>query len=237
MRADHDIAPTPAPSPDEVQVFVVTLDLPESALAASRRLLSPEEIRRADAFLRPRDCGHFIAARAWLRRMLGARLGRAPDALVFAYGLNGKPSLQAASGRFDFNLSHSDGHALLALSPGFALGADIEAVRPVEEKLAERFFSAAEVQALAAMPPTHRTDAFFRGWTRKEAYLKALGSGLATPLDAFTVSLDPQVARLIDVAGEPGEADAWQIAHLDAGPGLMGTVAARRRGWRLSWPR
>jgi 4'-phosphopantetheinyl transferase len=234
QRADHDIAAMAPPPAGEVRVFVALLDIPEDALGRARRLLAPEERARADAFLRPRDRAHFTAARAWLRRMLGAHLGLDPASLAFAYGPHGKPRLPAAAGALDFNLSHSDGVALLALSPGFELGADIEAVRPVEEKVAERFFSAAEVRALAALPARERTSAFFRCWCRKEAYLKALGSGLATPLDAFTVSLGPdEPARLLRVEGEPEAPAIWQLAHLDPAPGFAGAVAAPSRGWRL----
>ena len=234
MRADCDIAPMAPPSPGEVHAFAVSLDLPEAALAAARPLLTPDEAARADAFLRHQDRARFTAARAWLRRMLAAYLGEPPGDLVFAYGEHGKPLLARAAGRLDFNLSHAGGYALLAVSPGFPIGADIEAVRPVEEKVAERFFSAAEVKALGGLPARGWVDGFFRCWTRKEAYLKALGSGLATPLDSFTVSLAPGApARLLDVAGEPAEAACWQMAHLDPGEGLLAAVAARRRGWSL----
>lgn len=233
-RADRDLAPMAPPSPGEVHAFAASLDLPEAALAAARRLLSPDEAARADAFLRPLDRARFTAARAWLRRVLAAYLGEAPGDLAFAYGEYGKPRLAQGAGRLDFNLSHTGGYALLAVSPGFPVGADIEAVRPVEEKIAERFFSAAEVKALGALPAPARQDGFFRCWTRKEAYLKALGCGLATPLDSFTVSLAPGApARLLEVAGEPAEAAAWHMVHLDPGEGLLAAVAARRRGWTL----
>lgn len=233
MRADPHVAALPLPAADEVHVHVSSLDLPPHLLVAARAILAPEETARADAFLRAQDRARFAAARSWLRHVLGAYLALAPADLAFAYGPHGKPALAGPEGLLDFNLSHTGGHALLCVSPGLAIGADIEAVRPIEEKVAERFFSGAEVEALAALPQEERTDAFFRCWTRKEAYLKALGSGLATPLDAFAVSLGPdEPARLLEVRGEPGEADAWQIAHLDPGPGLVGAIAARRRGWR-----
>ena len=235
-RADDPIAPTAPPKADEVHASVVALDIPAAAQADARRLLSPEEAERADAFLRDQDRAHFTAARAWLRRSLGAYLGCAPDSVAFAYGEQGKPRLAdaEAGARLDFNLSHAGGHALLAVSAGVPLGADIEAVRPVEEKVAERFFSAAEVRALLALPAAARLDGFFRCWTRKEAYLKALGSGLAAPLDGFAVSLAPgEPARLLEVAGRPGEEAAWQMAHLEPGTGLVAAVAARRRGWTL----
>lgn len=235
-RADHEIAASGPPRAQELHAFIVSLDIPEMSLAAARRVLDPAEIARADAFLRPQDRRHFAAARSWLRRVLGAHLGRHPTDLVFGEGAHGKPRLDEAAGRLDFNLSHSGGYALLVISPGFEIGADIEAQREIEDSVAERFFSATEVRALAALPRAERTAAFFRCWSRKEAYLKALGSGLATPLDGFTVSLDGGDARLLDVAGEPGEASHWQMAAFEPAPHLAGAVAARRTGWRLLWP-
>ena len=225
------------PRAGEIHLRIAPLDLGAAEIEAERALLSEDEIRRADAFRRPLDRIRFTAARAWLRRTLASCLGRDPARLVFAVGPHGKPFLPEAGGALDFNLSHSGGFALLAVSPGFPVGADIEEMRPIEEKLAERFFSPGEIRALRALPPAGREAGFFRCWTRKEAYLKALGSGLATPLDGFTVTLGPdEPARLLSVSGRPGEAEAWRIAHLAPVPGCMAAVAARDPGWRPVWP-
>lgn len=237
--AEHEIVASPLRA-GEVHAFVVSLDMPENALAEARACLSTRERARADAFLRGEDRRHFTAARSWLRRVLGTYLDRAPSDVAFGEGPHGKPRLLETpggrEGEFDFNLSHSGGHALLVVSPGLEIGADIEAIREIEEKVAHRFFSAAEVRALVALPVGKRRDAFFRCWTRKEAYLKALGSGLAAPLDGFTVSLGEGEARLLEVAGEPGEAEAWQFVHLDPAPGFVGAIAARQHGWTPRWP-
>lgn len=200
-------------------------------------VLSPDERDRAGRFLRPIHRDRYAAGRAWLRRVLAGYLGRSPSEIAFAYGQHEKPALAGGPGWLDFNLAHSEEHALLAVSPGFPVGVDIEVLRPVDEKLPQRFFAPGEVAALAALPAAARQAAFFRCWTRKEAYLKALGSGLATPLDAFEVTLGPgEAARLLRVAGKPDEAAAWQMLHWEPEgqlPRRMGAVAARRRGWRL----
>ena len=235
MRADHDIPPTAPPAAGIVHVFAATLDLPEEALAKARALLSPDETARADRFLRREDRARFTAARAWLRRVLAAHLGEAPEHLAFAYGEQGKPALDDPRG-LDFNLAHSGPHALLAVSPGFPIGIDIEEERETEAKVAERFFSPSEVRALSAHRGDTRRSAFFRCWTRKEAYLKALGSGLATPLDGFTVSLDAGDARLLDIRDAPREAAEWQMADLSPSPGLAAALAARKRGWTIVHP-
>ena len=235
MRADHDVPPTAPPAPGIIHVFAATLDLPDAALARAHAVLSPDESARADRFLRREDRARFTAARAWLRRILAAHLGEAPDALAFVYGDQGKPALANPCG-IDFNLAHSGSHALLAISPGFPIGIDVEEEREIEEKVAERFFSSAEIRALSAHRGAAWRSAFFRCWTRKEAYLKALGYGLATPLDRFTVSLDRDDARLLDIRGAPREASAWQMADLGPAPGLAGALAARRRGWTILRP-
>ena len=235
MRADHDIPPTSPPAPSSIHVFAATLDLPDEALTTARTLLSPDEKARADRFLRREDRARFTAARAWLRRVLAAHLGETPESLAFAYGEQGKPTLSAPR-RIDFNLAHSGPHALLAISPGFPIGIDVEEEREIEEKVAERFFSSAEIRALEAHRGTAWRSAFFRCWTRKEAYLKALGSGLATPLDGFTVSLDAGDARLLAIRDAPREASEWQMADLAPIPGLAGALAARTRGWTILHP-
>lgn len=225
------------PRAGEVQLWMTSLDPDAAEIETSRLVLSEDETRRADTFRRPVDRTRFTAARGWLRRRLAAYLGRDPARLVFSEGPHGKPFLPEAEGVFDFNLSHSGGFALLAVSPGFPVGADIEEMRPIEEKVAERFFSADEVRALLALPLAEREAAFFRCWTRKEAYLKALGSGLAKPLDGFTVSLgSDEPACLLRVAGAPGEAEAWRMAHLAPVAGYMAAVAARDLGWHPVWP-
>jgi 4'-phosphopantetheinyl transferase len=113
---------------------------------------------------------------------------------------------------------------------------DVEEVRPVAERdsIVARFFSARERAALASLPGPLRSDAFFRTWTCKEAYIKAIGTGLATPLDGFSVAVDPrEPPGLLEVAGDPGEAARWSIRDLDMGPGYAGAVMAEGTDWEL----
>src|SRR5207237_5593023 len=127
-----------------------------------------------------------------LRWILGAYLGREPATLPFRYNDYRKPSL-AEGDDVQFNLAHSDGLALLAVARGREVGLDLERVRPevAGEEIAERYYSPAEVAAFRALPPSERERAFFACWTRKEAYLKALGRGLTVPLEGFEVTLAP----------------------------------------------
>jgi 4'-phosphopantetheinyl transferase len=144
--------------------------------------------------------------------------------MEFTYGPHGKPALAGknASSRISFNLSHSFGLAVYAFSKGRDLGIDVEHVQPESagEDIARRFFSPREVGDLRSLPPEARTEAFFLCWTRKEAYIKALGTGLHTPLDSFSVSLRPgQPAEFLEGAGP-----RWHIAAFEPAEGYAAAV-------------
>ena len=196
----------------DIHVWHAALDREESALAQLTELLSPDEKTRAGRFRFVKDRNHFTVARGVLREFLGAYLQEEPASLEFSYGQHGKPALAGkhASSGLCFNLSHSFGMAVFAFARGRNLGIDVERVDPEStgEDIARRFFSPGEVSDLRSLPPTGRPEAFFRCWTRKEAYIKALGTGLHTPLDGFSVSLLPdQPAQFLG-----GVDPCWHIA-------------------------
>jgi len=200
--------------------------------------LSADEAKRAAAFCFERDRHRFVAARGFLREILGRYLRAAGEALSFEYGPHGKPAL---AGEFRdalrFNVSHSGEMALYAVTLQREVGVDIEALREVNdaEQIAERFFSPAERVAFRLQAPGQRQQAFFNCWTRKEAYLKALGDGLARPLDGFDVTLAPgEPARLLRVEGEPRESERWSLRELLPARGYVGAVAVEGHGWRLT---
>ena len=232
IRSSIDLPWAPAPSalamsPDVVHVWRIALE--QSALAAGRLegTLSPDEGARADRLRAPRGREHFIAARGAMRAILGRYLEIEPGAVRFRYGPQGKPSLAEGAG-LEFNLAHSGGLALLAVARGRALGIDIEEVRPMPDagRIVDRFFSERECSAFRALPEGERLAAFFRCWTRKEAYMKATGEGMSLPLDRFDVSLDPGAPpRLLGVVGRPGEVERWVFHDLDPGPNHAGALA------------
>ena len=166
-----------------VHVWTVALDGPAERPGRLGACLSPDETTRARRFHFEVHRRRFTVARGALRHLLGAYLRRSPESLVFRYGHRGKPELPEAP-ELSFNLSHSEERALLAVSHVAALGVDIERLRPMDdmEAIARRFFSPPEHAALMALAPGERVAGFFRCWTRKEAYLKAVGEGLAIPL-------------------------------------------------------
>jgi 4'-phosphopantetheinyl transferase len=205
----------------------------EHATEADRRLLSPAERERADRLVQPAHRIAFIAARAGLRRVLGALAGDDPADLDLRIAPGGKPWLAGVDPPLQFSLSHAGGLAAVAVA-GFPLGLDIERLRPIDLALADRFFAAAEAAELARLPPAVRERGFFQAWTRKEAYLKATGTGLAAALDGFVVSLAPGAPpALLEVRGDAAEAAGWQLVHLELPPSHLGAVAARHLGWRL----
>lgn len=177
-----------------LDVRYVNLDVSADALSCFRHWLSDDEVAKAERFHSDLDRARYIVGRATLRHVLAERLGCSPAAIRFSYGGNGKPMLEGNWGHVQFNLAHSGGDAVIALAGRAAIGVDIELVRPIAdvELLARLVFSDAERRELelAADP----VSAFLNGWTRKEAYVKALGLGLTAPLTEITVSLSGRAA-------------------------------------------
>lgn len=222
------------PAPLEVHVWSASRDAGEAEVESHRALLTAEERARADRFVRPEDRRRFAIGRGTLRRILGGYLGRDPASLRFAHNPHGKPGLEGTSLRF--NLSHSGSLMLVAVADGRELGVDIEQVRPEfgGEAIARRFFAPAEVEALLALPAADRTLAFFRGWSRKEAYIKAVGKGLAMPLDQFEVEIRPdRPAALLATRPDSAEAGRWTLVELPAEPGYAAALCAAGRGWAV----
>jgi 4'-phosphopantetheinyl transferase len=233
----------PRAAAGEVHLWRVRLDDWAGRFAEFWRTLSDDERARADRFHFSLHRVRFVVGRGALRAILASYLADDAARLQFRYGPQGKPRLvPTADDALRFNVSHSDGLALYAVCRDRELGVDVERIRPGLElaAIAERFFSPGEAAVLRALPQALLTTAFFNGWTRKEAYLKAKGDGLSLPLDQFDVSLAP---------GEPPallssalEADAPWDSHIyapDPGPGYAAALAfegpaLRLRCWRWS---
>lgn len=230
--------PTITLASDEVHVWRANLTLSASRLESLEQTLSTDERERARRFYFQRDREHFIVARASLRAILGCYLDLKPDELRFCYGPHGKPALSSESlgGDLRFNLSHSGGLALYAVTRGREIGVDIERVRPelADGKIAERFFSPREVAALRALHPHLQLQAFFNCWTRKEAYIKATGDGLSLPLDQFDVSVVPgERAALLNTTHNLGESSRWLLRQLLPGADYIAALAVEGLDWRL----
>jgi 4'-phosphopantetheinyl transferase len=208
----------------EVHVWRLELERP---LETFVELLDPDELSRANRFHFEKDRKHFVVARGFLRVLLGRYLDSDPKQLKFTYGAYGKPALPGED-LLRFNMSHSHGIALYALTEGRDVGVDVEYVRAdfTSDDIARRFFSPFEVKSLCGLPTEERVASFFRCWTRKEAYIKALGSGLSHPLDQFDVTLAPsEPAALLRDHREPEASTRWTLRNLEIGEGYVGALA------------
>jgi len=173
----------------QVQVWCIRLDASIKVVGRLRALLSHDELMRAARFVFDRDRRRFIVARAALRSILAQYLGRQPAEIRFDYGAKGKPYLSGANS-LSFNLSHSDDLALLGVARGLEIGIDLECLdRQIDIfEIAGQFFTSKEIAAIRAAVPDQQHLRFLEFWTCKEAYLKALGDGLAAPLNTLDVS-------------------------------------------------
>ncbi len=229
---------------DEIHIWSAWLDRPGQPADRLAATLSADERTRADRLRFDKERRRFIAGRAILRGILARYLDFAPEAIVFQYLSHGKPALASSSIRpaVRFNMAHSDRLALYAFCASADVGVDVERLRPIPEaaQIAERFFSAGERATLSSLPPDRIEEAFLTCWTRKEAYLKAIGAGLSSPLDEFEVTLAPgEPARLLRVAGASGQESAWLLHSFLPAPGYLGACAGspgharvRTFGWR-----
>jgi 4'-phosphopantetheinyl transferase len=223
---------------DEVHVWLLTLDQSPSYVRSLLTILSEDEQDRANRFHFQKDHDHYVVARATLRIILGRYLGAGPNLLRFSYTYYGKPSLEKEfeGESLRFNLSHSHGLALLAVTRGRELGVDIEWIRAgiADEEIAERFFSEKEVRVLRGLPKDLQDQAFFNCWTRKEAYIKAKGEGLSMPLAIFDVSLAPgEPAALLETRGDPLESARWSLRELITAPDFAAAIAVEGDDWGL----
>jgi 4'-phosphopantetheinyl transferase len=223
------------PGKQDIHLWQWELDTRLSAPESYWKSLSDDERRRAESYRFEKHRRRFVIARGQLRLILAAYLECTPERIVFEYGPAGKPYslLQPEQWQLNFNLSHSEGTAALAVSAGFEIGIDVERIRPIEDDILPLIFSASERAQFDALSRPQRNTAFFHNWARKEACLKALGTGLQAPPTHFEFDLEDRDVALLRVAGDPAEAKHWQVRSFAALGHCAGAVAARNIGWSL----
>jgi 4'-phosphopantetheinyl transferase len=230
---------TPDLDGNAIHIWRASLAMDSAALRRLEETLADHERARAERFHFERDRKRFIAARGFLRDLLGRYLQCAPQTVEFVYGPHGKPAISSGESRhpFSFNLSHSHELAVIGIKREREIGIDVELVRPefAGEEIAKRYFSAKEVDELSRLPAELRTEGFFLCWTRKEAYIKAKGDGLQISLDSFDVSLTPGMPAMLSSADE----SRWTIESFDPSlvhePRYAAAVVAEGKDWMVRY--
>lgn len=207
-------------APGTASVVLFDLDLSRDDLDACYSQLDASERQRAARFRQVRDRDRFVARRGRMREQLARDIGLAPRDLRIVEDDHGKP-FSPDDPDLGFNLSHSNGLALLATIRGGPIGCDIEWRNPdlACPKVAERLFAADEYAALTALPAQQWIEGFYNCWTRKEAYVKALGLGLSYPLDSFSVSVAP--AEAVRFASDQA---GWTLTSFEPAPGFQAAL-------------
>lgn len=215
-----------------IDLWLFDIEPPLHQLRSLETRLGEDERARAASFVFDADRNRYIAGRGRLREILASYLDVAPGHVRFTYNGYGKPSFDDVHATdLQFNLSHSAGLALLAVSDRYTIGADIERVAPLKEDVAGYFFSDAERRDLSVLPQAEYLEGFFRCWTRKEAFVKAHGEGLSLPLQSFDVSIGTEPAPLLKrLASDPSGPENWKLFNLAPAAGFAAALAVLANG-------
>lgn len=225
-------------------ITVWRIPLAPSAAPTAEELatLSDAERERAARFRFDRDRSRWLLAHIAARAIIGAELGVAPAEIRYAFGPTGKPSLAWPEHTgVEFNLSDSGDLALLAICRDAPVGVDVEFVKPMPDlaAIATSHFAAEERAELLALPEAEQLGAFYRIWTRKEAYIKAVGTGLSHGLDRFAVSVGPASPRFVHLDGDTARAARWSLCNVPTFGPYLGALAVERTSPTVesrAWP-
>jgi len=213
---------------NEVHIYSSSLELTADKLIESESLLSPDELQKAYRYKFEKDRNHYITGRAILRNILCKYLNQSPDKITFSYSEKGKPFIKDSP--IKFNLAHSRDKAVFAFAKDVEVGIDIEYMRELPDALqiAKRFFSDDEVNEFLKVSEDNIRSAFFNCWTRKEAFIKAVGEGLSFPLKDFTVTLMPGVNPEIKwIKDKDDEVKEWSLVNIQADQNYVSSLAVK----------
>lgn len=217
-----------------VQVWLASFQAWSSAIAGCQAVLSNDERDRAETFRIAARRDAAIITRGLLRRLVARHASVQADRIVIDQGTHGKPFTNLA-GVPHFNTTHSDALVAFAFTRVGEVGVDVERVRPAIPRqipIAEKYFAAGELNQLRATPDGEKSEAFFRCWTRKEAFLKARGEGVFGGLNTFEVTLAREDARLLRVEGATSQ-QPWWMASLPDVDQHVGAVVVQANECRL----
>lgn len=213
---------------NEIHIYCTRTDLNENELNSFRKVLSEDENTKAERYKFSYLKNNYTACRGFLREILSGYTGINPSYIKFSYSEFGKPFLKDSNIRF--NVSHSGDTGIIAVNLENELGIDIELIREVQDliSLSERFFSKLEITELLKTDSGKLTDSFFYCWTRKEAFIKAVGTGLQYPLNSFSVSVtgdaDPEIT---EIANDFTEARKWKLYNIVTAHNYISSLAIR----------
>jgi 4'-phosphopantetheinyl transferase len=230
---------------ETAHIWRIPLDesLTGKVVSRCRRILAPEEIERAKAFRSPAQGNQFILYRGALRLLLSRYTRYWAGRIRYSYGANGKPTLKhprffPSGTDLEFSVSNSGDFALVGVTRGRPFGLDIERIRPIGDATDQvaRFFTSNEKQDLADLPHEHRIHGFFNGWTRKKAFVRALGEGFAQTMPRTEVTLKPGTpSRLKRHALLPGDEARWMMFSFEPAPGYTAAIAIKSTRTDLSF--
>lgn len=213
----------------DIHIWEIDLQQSRERIRELSQYLTDQERHRAAKFINPIHGDRWTVARGYLRQILSQYLDLTPNQIVFTYGQQGKPEVANQDGQpfegnppIQFNLSHSHDRAVYGISAKYPIGIDLEYIHPIAAaELVDRFFSSAERAVFHSLPISEQQAAFFHAWTQKEAYLKACGTGLTTPLDQIEVSIDPCTPAQIISTPTP---NIWQIQKIAISAEYAGAI-------------
>lgn len=214
---------------DQVHIWKISLTITDTQASYLFKILDKTEQQRAGRFHFKKDRKSYISARGYTRLLLGKYFDRSPAEFTFSYNNYGKPFL--AELPVEFNISHSRALGLLAFDAEKSIGVDIEWMRPDFGglKIARRFFSEEEVRELESLSEADQKQGFFNGWSRKEAYIKAVGKGLAIPLGKFSVSLSPYKECVLRSTNyDPEAIYTYKLLRVDSDPDYTSAVVVHQ---------
>ncbi len=212
----------------EGEIHLWWIDLDGSDLDGCLSICSEDERQRANRLIIPEVRRRWTASRAALRRVLAGYLELSPSSVSFGTGSQGKPFVTNPwKSRIEFNLAHTRGRTLLAVTLERSIGVDLEQQRPVPQavSLAARWYAGNEVKWLEGLPHENVASAFLWAWVKKEAYLKARGGGISAGLQ----SLDTTRLDFDGITVDP-EGVCWWVGSFEPEPGFISAIAIEK-GW------
>ena len=218
---------------NEVHIHSIKFSDQKNKISTLKKLLSKVETEKADRFKFAKDSLQYIVSRGSLRKILSDYIQIDADSINFLYTEFSKPFIE--NSKINFNLSHSGNWCFIVISLIKDIGIDIEKIREIEDvlKIAERYFALEEYEHLKKFKSTEQINEFFRIWTFKEAFIKAIGEGLSFPLKNFSVISDNINSPVLNLYENKDESEFWKLYPLECQNGYYSSLAVKAEEFDL----